>query len=184
MLWVTRSIFHKGRNRDFPSYIIGIYPTKKKKKTPLAPPSPTGRYILKLYTSKSSSFIISLVIEIIKTWQVHGPLLQIQFIWSTNFKAMITCIWVLFPAVILEIVQHASFLILFLWFCKRSWWRQGRTWLSITNWKRKKKQFKNDQRKESTTFSMEICMHTLACKRENSSNHFNYTSLVRWNNSI
>jgi hypothetical protein len=52
------------------SCIICIYPTKKKKKKkkPLAPPSPTGRYILKLYTStKSSSFIISLVIEIIKT---------------------------------------------------------------------------------------------------------------------
>ena len=51
----------------------------------------------------------------------------------------------------------------------------------IVNYKLKKKKnnnLKNDQRKESTTFSMEICMHTLACKRENSSNHFNYTSLV------
>jgi len=56
------------RKEPGPSYIIGIYPTKKKKKKPLAPPSPTGRYILKLYTStKSSSFIISLVIDIIKT---------------------------------------------------------------------------------------------------------------------
>ena len=32
-----------------------------------------------------------------------------------------TCIWALFPAVIFEIVQQASFLMLFLWFWVRSW---------------------------------------------------------------
>lgn len=37
---------------------------------------------------------------------------------------------------------------------------------------------RNDQTKESTAFSMEVCMHLLVSERENSSNHFNYTSLV------
>ena len=43
---------------------------------------------------------------------------------------------------------------------------------------------RNDQSKESTAFSMEVCMHLLVSERENSSNHFNYTSLVTWNKSI
>jgi hypothetical protein len=54
-----------------------------------------------------------------------------------------------------------------LWFCKRSWWRQGRTWLSITNWQRKKQQFKEwSKERKHNIFNGNMHAHISMQKRE------------------
>lgn len=50
-----------------------------------------------------------------------------------------TCIWSLFPAVIFEIVQQASFLILFLWFWVNRLRRHRRAWWSMMHCKNRRK---------------------------------------------
>jgi len=61
---------------------------------------------------------------------------------SVHFQRWIylpTCIWFTFPAVMFEMVQQASFLMLFLWLCVNRFRRQGRAWWFIIHWKREKK---------------------------------------------
>lgn len=53
-----------------------------------------------------------------------------------------TCIWFTFPAVMFEMVQQASFLMLFLWLCVNRFRRQGRAWWFIIHCKRWKKRGK------------------------------------------